>query len=217
MKPEAVNEHERMVYTVITVLVILAGIITGVWIGQNHTLGAINNQDEKTLTAGSSAPKEIPIYFVETDEKKIALSFDAAWGCEYTQTILDTLAAHNVKATFFLTNIWLEAYPEMAKIIADAGHEIAMHSVTHPHMSQISEAEAVQEIGVTLNLINDISSSTNLLALNAAIEAARAGEQGKGFAVVADEVRKLAEQVSHSVSNISTIVNKIQNETNNIR
>ena len=153
MKPEAVNEHERMVYTVITVLVILAGIITGVWIGQNHTLGAINNQDEKTLTAGSSAPKEIPIYFVETDEKKIALSFDAAWGCEHTQTILDTLAAHNVKATFFLTNIWLEAYPEMAKIIADAGHEIAMHSVSHPHMPELSAAQIQEELQGNYDLI----------------------------------------------------------------
>ena len=71
-----------------------------------------------------------------------------------------------------------------------------------------------REITQLVKVITEIADQTNLLALNAAIEAARAGDQGKGFAVVADEVRKLAEQVSHSVSNISTIVNNIQNETN---
>lgn len=135
--------NERILYTLITVLVILAGIITGVWLGRQG--------DSAEPTAAE--PKEVPIYFVETEEKKASLSFDAAWGCEHTQTILDILAQYEIKATFFLTNIWLEEYPDLAKTIADKGHEIAMHSVSHPHMPQLSAAQMQEELTGNYDLI----------------------------------------------------------------
>lgn len=76
--------------------------------------------------------------------------------------------------------------------------------------------ESIKSAYSMINLITDISNQTNLLALNASIEAARAGEHGKGFAVVADEVGKLAIQSQESASEISQIMNKIQNEISGV-
>ncbi len=71
-------------------------------------------------------------------------------------------------------------------------------------------AGAMDEIGITLKIIGDISSSTNLLALNASIEAARAGSEGRGFAVVAAEVGKLANDTRVSLQKVSLVVAKVQ-------
>ncbi len=77
-------------------------------------------------------------------------------------------------------------------------------------------SEAVEEIGVTLNLISDISSSTNLLALNASIEAARAGEAGRGFAVVATEVGNLANSTQESLKVVESVIERVQNNVKEI-
>ena len=60
--------------------------------------------------------RELPIYCVKTDQKKVALSFDAAWGNEDTQTILDILKKHNVKATFFMTGGWVVKWAYMKNV-----------------------------------------------------------------------------------------------------
>lgn len=72
------------------------------------------------------------------------------------------------------------------------------------------------EIGKTLDIINDIAESINLLALNASIEAARAGEAGRGFAVVAQEVGHLAESTKDSLKNVNDVVTRVQNGTKNV-
>lgn len=77
-------------------------------------------------------------------------------------------------------------------------------------------SDAVEKIGVTLNLINEISSSTNLLALNASIEAARAGEAGRGFAVVAQEVGNLANNTKSSLNEVEAVIARVQENVSEI-
>lgn len=77
-------------------------------------------------------------------------------------------------------------------------------------------SDAVSEISVTLNLIHEISSSTNLLALNASIEAARAGEAGKGFAVVASEVGNLANSTQDSLKEVELVTERVQQNVREI-
>ena len=83
----------------------------------------------------------IPIYSVETPEKKVAISFDATWGADQTPKLLEILAKNQVRASFFLCGLWLEKYPEMVKAIARAGHEIGNHTYTHPHLNKMAKEE----------------------------------------------------------------------------
>lgn len=105
------------------------------------------------LTAGSNIRvsnsvngRELPIYCVETKEPKIALTFDAAWGNEDTQKILEVLKKHDVHVTFFMTGGWVENYPDDVKAILAAGHDLGNHSENHKNMSQLSDAEKKEEL-----------------------------------------------------------------------
>lgn len=90
--------------------------------------------------------KELPIYSVETEKKQVSLTFDAAWGNEDTDIILDILKKHNLHVTFFMTGGWMEKYPEDVKKIYEAGHDVGNHSETHRNMSQLSVKEQKEEI-----------------------------------------------------------------------
>jgi polysaccharide deacetylase family sporulation protein PdaB len=105
----------------------------------------------------SSQERLVPIYAVATDEKKVSISFDAAWGAEYTPQLLEILDRYKVKTTFFLVKFWVEKYPNVTKQIVAAGHELGNHSATHPHMNALSEEEIYQELEDTNNLLERLT------------------------------------------------------------
>ncbi|MBE6069207.1 MAG: polysaccharide deacetylase family sporulation protein PdaB [Clostridium lundense] len=92
--------------------------------------------------------KNIPIYSVDTQEKKVSITFDVNWGNDNTIEILDILDKYNVKATFFIIGNWAEDFPELTKEIYKRGHEIGNHSDTHPDFTQVSKDRIIKEISV---------------------------------------------------------------------
>lgn len=104
-----------------------------------------------TAVRASVATKKLPIYCVQRDDRCVSLTFDAAWGNEDTQTLIDILGKYNVKATFFVVGAWVDKYPESVKALSDAGHEVMSHSNDHAHFSQLSTDQIVEN----LNTCND--------------------------------------------------------------
>lgn len=109
-------------------------------------LGAVKTLPQVITVSNTVDGRELPIYCVETSEKKIALSFDAAWGNEDTAAILEILKKHDIHVTFFMTGGWVESYPDDVKAILAAGHDLGNHSENHKNMSQLSNEEKEQEL-----------------------------------------------------------------------
>ena len=104
--------------------------------------------------------KKLPIYSVQTEENKVAISFDAAWGADKTSEIMTVCESYGVKATFFLVGFWIEKYPEKVKEIYNRGFEIGIHSSTHPDMTKLSKPKMREELSNNIKLIQDITGFT---------------------------------------------------------
>ncbi len=111
------------------------------------------NTDVQAFSYGKNKK---PIYCVDTSEKKVAISFDAAWGADKTKQILDILDSYEVHATFFLVGFWIEKYPEMVKEIDNRGYEIGNHSQNHPKMTELSKEQMKNEITSVNDKIYDL-------------------------------------------------------------
>ncbi len=103
------------------------------------------------------AKRLVPIYSVQTTEKKVALTFDAAWGSDKTAKIVSTLQENGVSGTFFLVGFWVEQNADKVKLIDDAGFDIGTHSNTHPKMSTLSSEQVKNELTKSMELITNIT------------------------------------------------------------
>lgn len=78
--------------------------------------------------------------------KYVALTFDDGPHPKVTPRVLKILKEYNAKATFFMLGVQVEYYPDMAKKVAEAGHEIGNHSKGHPNLANMSLSEVRKQI-----------------------------------------------------------------------
>ena len=118
-------------------------------------------QTDLSKTVFATGSKKLPVYSVDRGkEKKIAISFDAAWGADKTRKIVEVLNEHNVKATFFLVGFWVDAYKEEVAFLADNGMEIGNHSKNHLHMSGLNEEKLREEIEYVNTAVENLTGVT---------------------------------------------------------
>lgn len=140
-----------------------------VWLGKKRSLGffiavfaliltlAVANVCAPAVYAASAKKRSLPVYSVERTDKKIAISFDCAWGVEHTDELLKIMDEYDVKCTFFAVQFWVEKYPEYVEKIVSHGHEMGTHSKTHPKMSTLSEGQMREELTSSVAAIERVT------------------------------------------------------------
>ncbi len=99
---------------------------------------------------------------IKTDEKIVALTFDDGPNPLYTDRLLDVLAKHNVKATFFMIGNRIEKHPETVQRVIAEGHQIGNHSYSHPLLGFLPPSTVEREIERTDALIRELGISEDI-------------------------------------------------------
>ena len=115
-----------------------------------------NKGNIMTITTNSN-DRKLPIYDVQTEQKKIAFTMNCAWNDSDIDQILEVLKNNDVQITFFMVGNWVDKYPGSVKKISEAGHEIGSHSNTHPHVTQMSKEKNLEEIKLSASKIENIT------------------------------------------------------------
>ncbi len=111
-----------------------------------------------TVTASASEEDLLAdVYFSRnSQDKRIALTFDDGPHYKYTAEILDILKEYDVKATFFIVGQLAERYPELVLRELSEGHEVASHTWSHPKLATIPEATLINELNSTEELLVEL-------------------------------------------------------------
>ena len=127
----------------------------------NMKLGWYFMKNSENLPTRGASEIDISVYngyyLGDVTQKYIWLTFDNGYENGYTALILDTLSEKNVQAAFFVTGTYIRDNPDLTKRIADEGHLVANHSITHPSMPDISDQMILDEIYGTANRFKELT------------------------------------------------------------
>lgn len=163
----------------VTILSTIAAICLGICMDyitqhENNTpVSAYSAQYEAIENKGSGwgfkktkgAEPEIPVaqqevlkkynaFYIDSKRpKKLYLTFDEGYENGYTSSILDTLSEKNVPAAFFITAPYAKTQQELIKRMINEGHILGNHTVNHPNLPKLSDAE---KIASELNEMNEL-------------------------------------------------------------
>ena len=122
-----------------------------------------SNNLNNTIQTSASTSKLLPIYNVDTEENKVALTINCAWNAEDIDLILETLSKNEVKATFFMVGDWITKFPDAVKKIYESGNEIANHSESHSHVNNLNYDKNVEEITKCSDRVKSITGNHTTL------------------------------------------------------
>ncbi|MBO0586059.1 polysaccharide deacetylase family protein [Sporosarcina sp. E16_8] len=111
------------------------------------------NSNSDTTEDGTEGSKDE----VDNSIKQIALTFDDGPDPKVTTQILETLNKYNAKATFFMLGSRVEYYPEIAKKVQEAGHELGNHTWNHPDLTKAGMEKVRTEINETSSIIENVT------------------------------------------------------------
>ena len=119
------------------------------------TASAFN--EEQVVETSTTSSKLLPIYSVDTNEPKVAITINCAWTAEDIDMILETLKNQEAKITFFMVGDWVEKNEDAVKKIYEAGHEIGNHSYNHPHVNNLSLDKNKEQIQKCSDIVKNIT------------------------------------------------------------
>lgn len=146
----------RRVRPVVLVLLLLAGAVATLWSeARPERPAALQAPPDSTLPVSGSGLH--PVYRGPQERPWVALAINVDWGEEVLPEMLATLGRHGVRATFFLTGRWARKFPELARRIAEEGHEIGNHGIDHLHPTRLSDAELRRLVEENAALLEELT------------------------------------------------------------